>query len=146
MAKTVAKKSGTGSKAGSKDSGKAVRKSKAKSVGNKKTGKTTARIVVKSPIKEAGKSTAKSRGGAKSVPIKNAKNAKTSKTAIKRTPAVKKQLKDQGAGKDRHERIRIKAYELFVQRGYALGHDMRDWFDAERLVEEEERTGKRHSV
>ncbi len=39
----------------------------------------------------------------------------------------------------RHERTKIKVYELFAQRGYMPGDDMQDWFDAEQLLEEEDR-------
>lgn len=35
------------------------------------------------------------------------------------------------------ERIARKAYELWEQRGYQEGNDLRDWFDAEEIVMEE---------
>lgn len=35
------------------------------------------------------------------------------------------------------ERVEKKAYELYQRRGYRLGHDWQDWFDAEKLVEDE---------
>ncbi len=35
---------------------------------------------------------------------------------------------------DLAERIRRRAYELFVQRGYENGHDTEDWLRAEREI------------
>lgn len=37
------------------------------------------------------------------------------------------------------ESIRLKAYELYVQRGYIDGNDTDDWLTAERLVVESAR-------
>jgi hypothetical protein len=37
----------------------------------------------------------------------------------------------------RIERIRKKAYELYLQRGKAPGHEMEDWIQAEKLVDSE---------
>ena len=39
----------------------------------------------------------------------------------------------------RQEGIAKKAFELFVKRGYAPGHDMEDWFEAEKLVQMDSR-------
>lgn len=39
---------------------------------------------------------------------------------------------------DLSERIRRRAYELFVQRGYENGHDTEDWLQAEREIAGEE--------
>ncbi len=33
-----------------------------------------------------------------------------------------------------HERIARKAFELYEQRGWQHGHDVKDWLDAERLI------------
>lgn len=35
------------------------------------------------------------------------------------------------------ERVEKKAYELYERRGYKSGQDWQDWFDAEKLVEDE---------
>ncbi|MFH1338916.1 MAG: DUF2934 domain-containing protein [Planctomycetota bacterium] len=44
--------------------------------------------------------------------------------------------------KDRTEKIRKKAYELFGNRGRLPGNDLADWFEAERAVEEEIKRGR----
>lgn len=36
-----------------------------------------------------------------------------------------------------YERVARKAYELYQQRGEIAGHDLNDWFTAERLVRAE---------
>ena len=33
--------------------------------------------------------------------------------------------------------IEKKAYELYIKRGFKMGHDWADWFEAEKSVEEE---------
>ncbi len=38
---------------------------------------------------------------------------------------------------DYKKRISKKAYELYQQRGFQDGRDLDDWFEAERIVEEE---------
>jgi hypothetical protein len=38
---------------------------------------------------------------------------------------------------DLYEQVARKAYELYQQRGEAPGHDLEDWFIAERLVHAE---------
>ena len=35
------------------------------------------------------------------------------------------------------EQIQNKAYELYVKRGYTDGNDLKDWFEAERIVKKE---------
>lgn len=35
------------------------------------------------------------------------------------------------------ERVTMKAYELWEQRGYREGHDLEDWLEAEAIVMEE---------
>mgnify|MGYP000877129589 FL=1 len=37
---------------------------------------------------------------------------------------------------DRRERIAVKAYELWQERGGRHGHDLEDWFEAEAIVTE----------
>lgn len=37
---------------------------------------------------------------------------------------------------DRRERISVKAYELWEQRGCRHGHDIEDWLDAEAIATE----------
>ena len=39
--------------------------------------------------------------------------------------------------KEREEQTRLKAYELYEQRGYLPGNELDDWFEAERLIKEE---------
>ncbi|MBD3246151.1 MAG: DUF2934 domain-containing protein [Candidatus Omnitrophica bacterium] len=59
----------------------------------------------------------------------------------RRTPAggqrreVLPEERGQAASKEAH--VRRKAYELYANRGYEPGEDLSDWFEAERLVEEE---------
>ena len=36
------------------------------------------------------------------------------------------------ADSPRHEEIRIRAYEIYIERGGQAGHDLDDWLDAER--------------
>ena len=40
------------------------------------------------------------------------------------------------------ERVEKKEYELYERRGYKSGQDWQDWFDAEKLVEDEMIAGK----
>ena len=40
------------------------------------------------------------------------------------------------------DRVEKKAYELYQRRGYRSGQDWQDWFDAEKLVEDELIAGK----
>ena len=61
-----------------------------------------------------------------------------SKTGIKRR-AVSKAIANQEVEKEQAsevqlEAIRLKAYEFFVQRGCAHGHDVEDWQAAEEIV------------
>ena len=46
------------------------------------------------------------------------------------------------AGVDPHEVARV-AYELFERRGCEHGHDFEDWVEAERIVRERRRNGRR---
>jgi hypothetical protein len=60
------------------------------------------------------------------------------------TPAVGQPLKAATRGKspvgrqpsfdDLHARITVRAYELYVERGYRDGNALEDWLDAEREV------------
>ena len=38
------------------------------------------------------------------------------------------------AGEQQQELIRLRAYELFVIRGYKHGHELADWLQAEREI------------
>jgi Protein of unknown function (DUF2934) len=38
---------------------------------------------------------------------------------------------------DRHERIRHRAYELYLARGAVEGYDVADWLEAERQIDRE---------
>ena len=33
-----------------------------------------------------------------------------------------------------HERVRVRAYYLWIERGRLAGYDWRDWFDAEQVI------------
>ena len=44
------------------------------------------------------------------------------------------------------QRVEIKAYELFASRGYVHGHDWLDWFEAQKLVEDEMNTVDRDCI
>jgi len=46
------------------------------------------------------------------------------------------------SGADQGEVARV-AYELFEQRGREHGHDLEDWIEAERIVRERRRNGRR---
>ena len=39
------------------------------------------------------------------------------------------------ADSPRHEKIRIRAYEIYMERGGEPGHDLDDWLQAERELE-----------
>lgn len=40
---------------------------------------------------------------------------------------------------EREEKTRIKAYELYAQRGYISGNEVADWIAAEQLIAEEQK-------
>jgi hypothetical protein len=41
------------------------------------------------------------------------------------------------SAEERHQRIADTAYDMYLQRGEAHGHDLDDWLAAERLVDED---------
>jgi hypothetical protein len=41
------------------------------------------------------------------------------------------------SGQERNELVKNKAYELYLQRGKAPGHEMEDWLAAEKIVDRE---------
>ena len=57
----------------------------------------------------------------------------SSVTPINRKPEVKEMRKPSGNG-DLEEEIRVRAYELFQERGGEHGHDHEDWVQAETEV------------
>lgn len=67
---------------------------------------------------------------------KNNKPKATSRQAV--TEAIAKQdVETQQTlqnPQDIQEAIRIKAYELFVERGYIAGNEVEDWLTAERII------------
>jgi len=46
-----------------------------------------------------------------------------------------KLVKTSAADSPRLEEIRIRAYEIYIERGGQPGHDLDDWFQAERELE-----------
>ena len=44
-------------------------------------------------------------------------------------------VKTSAADSPRLEEIRIRAYEIYIERGGRPGHDLDDWFQAERELE-----------
>jgi hypothetical protein len=73
--------------------------------------------------------------------MKNQKaNGKPKTTARKSVArAIKKTDKEnfeasQCSDREIQESIALKAYDLYVQRGYTNGNDLEDWLTAERLV------------
>ena len=76
---------------------------------------------------------------------KAAEHAKTAHN-MREIPAdvlskVRGAIRDQGEGAspELHERIRIRAYELYDQRGRQDGHALEDWFQAEAELAPEKR-------
>lgn len=70
-------------------------------------------------------------------PKNNAKPKATSRKAV--TQAIAKQDIEQKVQssveqQDIHEAIRLKAYELYVERGHVHGNDIDDWVMAEQIV------------
>ena len=59
------------------------------------------------------------------------------------TDSVKASVKTVTIGKvklsqdELYARIRDKAYDIYVKRGYASSNDLDDWYEAERLVKKE---------
>jgi hypothetical protein len=56
-----------------------------------------------------------------------------SKKSVKSVPHVDS-VKPNGNGADLESEIRVRAYELYVERGYAEGYQHEDWLVAEREV------------
>lgn len=73
--------------------------------------------------------------------MKNEKNISKPKSTVRKAvaQAIDSHEKENGmaARKDSpdiQEAIRLKAYELYVERGYSHGNDVQDWLEAERIV------------
>jgi hypothetical protein len=59
-------------------------------------------------------------------------------TAAPRRESVETSVADS----PRLEKIRIRAYEIYIERGGQPGHDLDDWFQAERELEPKARTAQ----
>jgi len=66
-----------------------------------------------------------------------------SKTKAASTPAVKKPKKTKAL--PTQEEIAIRAYQIYVERGYAPGNPLEDWLRAERELTEEMGKSRRKS-
>jgi Protein of unknown function (DUF2934) len=53
-----------------------------------------------------------------------------------------KSVKTSAADSPRLEEIRIRAYEIYVERGGQPGHDLDDWLQAERELEPKEQSAQ----
>jgi hypothetical protein len=54
---------------------------------------------------------------------------------IANSPAQAESAETSAADSPRHEEIRIRAYEIYIERGAQPGHDVDDWLQAERELE-----------
>lgn len=72
--------------------------------------------------------------------MKNEKNISKPKSTVRKAVAQAMDSHDKENGMaarsscEIQEAIRLKAYELYVQRGCSHGNDVEDWVTAERLV------------
>jgi hypothetical protein len=64
---------------------------------------------------------------------KLARKVRKKSSTGKKTPKSKSLLKNISDA-ELHSLIEKKAYELFIERGYANGDDQGDWYKAEKLV------------
>lgn len=63
--------------------------------------------------------------------MKSPKKAPTSKSAARSS-----RIQDRRSTGPTEEHIRLRAYELYVERGRADGKDLEDWFQSERELTE----------
>ena len=63
--------------------------------------------------------------------MKSRKKAPTSKSAARSS-----RIQDRRSTGPTEEQIRLRAYEIYVERGRADGQDLEDWFQAERELTE----------
>jgi len=66
-----------------------------------------------------------------SLQTKEHQNLESQATSARQREAVKTPVADS----PRHEEIRIRAYEIYIERGRQPGHDLDDWLQAERELE-----------
>jgi hypothetical protein len=55
----------------------------------------------------------------------------------KKRPKSKEDVQERFLPEERHQLVEKRAYDLYEKRGYLPGDDLADWFEAERLVQEE---------
>ena len=72
------------------------------------------------------------------------KSRKGAPKATSKTPATSSGKQDPRSTGPTEEQIRLRAYELYVERGRAEGQDIEDWFQAEKELTEI--IHKRHPV
>ena len=61
------------------------------------------------------------------------------KIETRKRKKIIKEIQEQQSFSCRKEGVAKKAFELFVKRGYVPGHDQEDWFEAEKLVQMDNR-------
>lgn len=62
---------------------------------------------------------------------KEQRNTETDRTLAKHTESAQNSV----SGSARHEEIRIRAYEIYVERDGQPGDELSDWLQAEREIE-----------
>lgn len=67
---------------------------------------------------------------------KKQRNAAPHATSAARAPET------QGADSERHQKIRIRAYEIYLERGQQHGRDLGDWLEAEQELEAKVRSAR----
>lgn len=66
--------------------------------------------------------------------MKNFTKPTTRKAVVQAIAKQDKETKPQLAKENLDDAIRLKAYELYIQRGGQSGNDVEDWLTAERIV------------
>ncbi len=67
--------------------------------------------------------------------VKTPGNGNTSRKQVATMPAPKPiEIKQNTSTVDLEEEIRIRAYQLYEERGYTAGHEDEDWLVAEREI------------
>lgn len=61
--------------------------------------------------------------------------AKKHRSATPRATSAAQAPETQAADSERHQKIRIRAYEIYLERGQQHGRDLDDWLEAERDLE-----------
>jgi hypothetical protein len=63
-------------------------------------------------------------------------NRKTNETLQVRTEPIQSPVEDTSANlSPNHEEIRLRAYEIYLERGGTAGNELDDWLQAERELE-----------